>query len=211
MTVLEEPIKEALTLRNYINGEWVASKGELVDVVNPATSKTIAKVPMSTRDELNEAVEAAKEAFLEWRRTPPLARARCLFRLRELLEKNFEVINMNSNMVEFFGKPISVFTEQNALDDGILMKNPSEAFPECDLITTNLYAYIEGIAKKCPYYETLSLLDKLMEYAKESYDNKKFEGDNDKNFFVVKLILSKAVWFVRNEYSTLTALLPSDY
>ena len=71
-------------------GEWIESKGELKEVVNPATGKTIAKVPISTKDELNEAIESAKEVFPSWRRTTPLARVRCLFRLKELMEENFE-------------------------------------------------------------------------------------------------------------------------
>jgi len=91
--ILEEPIKEITLLKNFINGEWVESKGEVKDVVNPATQKTLAKVPMSTKDEVNAAVEAAKEAFPEWRRTTPLARARCLFRLKELIEENFEELS----------------------------------------------------------------------------------------------------------------------
>ena len=59
-------------LKNYIDGEWVKSQGELKDVVNPATVKTIAKIPISTKDELNEAIEATKEAHPHWRRTTPL-------------------------------------------------------------------------------------------------------------------------------------------
>jgi len=93
MALLEEPIKEVVTLKNFIGGEWVESKGEIKDVVNPATGKTIARVPISTKDEIDAAVEAAKEAFPDWRRTPPVARARYLFRLKELLEENFEEIS----------------------------------------------------------------------------------------------------------------------
>jgi malonate-semialdehyde dehydrogenase (acetylating)/methylmalonate-semialdehyde dehydrogenase len=52
MALLEEPIKEVKTIKNYIGGEWVASKGEIVDVINPANCKTIAKVPVSTREEI---------------------------------------------------------------------------------------------------------------------------------------------------------------
>ena len=98
MAVLEEPIKEPLVLKNYIDGEWVESKGELQDIVNPATGKIIAKVPYSTREEVDEAVEVAKEAFPEWRRTTPLARVRCLFRLKELLEENFEEVSRVQTM-----------------------------------------------------------------------------------------------------------------
>ena len=63
MALLEEPIKGVKTIKNYINGEWVESKGKIVDVVNPVTCQTIAKVPISTKEELNAAVEAAKAAF----------------------------------------------------------------------------------------------------------------------------------------------------
>jgi malonate-semialdehyde dehydrogenase (acetylating)/methylmalonate-semialdehyde dehydrogenase len=99
MAALEEPIKEVLELKNYINGEWVKSKSEeMWNVVNPATRKTLARVPMSTRDEVLGAIEAAKEAFPEWRRTPPLARVRCLFRLKELLENHFEELSRVQTM-----------------------------------------------------------------------------------------------------------------
>src|SRR4030042_4560622 len=94
MAVLEEPIKEATDLKNYINGEWVESKSkQMLDVVNPATQKHLARVPMATKEEVNAAIQAAQEAFPEWRRTTPLARVRCLFRLKELMEKNFEPLS----------------------------------------------------------------------------------------------------------------------
>jgi malonate-semialdehyde dehydrogenase (acetylating)/methylmalonate-semialdehyde dehydrogenase len=93
MALLDEPIKEVRTLKNYINGEWVESKGEIVDVVNPANCKTIARVPISTKEEIDAAVAAAGEAFPDWRRTTPLARSRLLFRLKELLEENFEEVS----------------------------------------------------------------------------------------------------------------------
>ncbi len=99
MAILEEPIKGIEELKNYINGEWVESKSnEWWDVKNPATQKLLARVPMSTREEVFSAIEAAKEAFPEWRRTPPLSRARYLFRLKELLEKNFERLSRIQTM-----------------------------------------------------------------------------------------------------------------
>jgi malonate-semialdehyde dehydrogenase (acetylating)/methylmalonate-semialdehyde dehydrogenase len=93
MALLEEPIKGVPLVKNFINGEWVKSRGDIKDVVNPVTGETIAKVPISTRDEMTAAIEAAKEAFPDWRRTPPIARARSLFRLKELLEENFEELS----------------------------------------------------------------------------------------------------------------------
>ncbi len=93
MAVLEEPIKGVPLVKNYINGEWVESKGEIKDVVNPAKYETIGKVPISTRDEIDAAVKAAHEAFPDWRRTTPVARARYVFRLKNLLEEHFEEVS----------------------------------------------------------------------------------------------------------------------
>jgi len=94
MAILQEPIKEILRLQNYVDGEWVDSAGNIKDVV-------IATVPISTKSEIDEAVAAAKEAFPDWRRTPPVARARCLFRLKELLEENFEELSRIQTMEQW--------------------------------------------------------------------------------------------------------------
>lgn len=93
MALLEEPVQEVKTLQNYIGGEWVDSHGEPADVTDPARCRPIARVPISTDDEVNSAVEAARLAFPEWRRTTPLARSRLLFNLKELMEENFEKIS----------------------------------------------------------------------------------------------------------------------
>ena len=94
MVMLEEPLKGVKRLRNYIGGEWVDSdSGRSRDVVNPATMKAIAKVPISSAEDVGRAIEAASEAFPAWRRTPPLARARHLYRLKDLLEDGFEEIS----------------------------------------------------------------------------------------------------------------------
>lgn len=98
MAILEEPIKDIIEVKNYINGEWVESKGKIQNVVNPATCKTIAKVQVSTKEEIDAAVEAAKTAFSDWRRTTPVSRSRCLFRLKELLEENFEEVSRIQTM-----------------------------------------------------------------------------------------------------------------
>ena len=45
MVILEESIKEVLVLKNYVGGEWIESKGQMKDVMNPATQKVIAKTP----------------------------------------------------------------------------------------------------------------------------------------------------------------------
>jgi malonate-semialdehyde dehydrogenase (acetylating) / methylmalonate-semialdehyde dehydrogenase len=98
MAILEEPIKGIKNVKNYINGEFVDSKGPMLDVTNPATGKVIAKVPDSTKEEFDAAVKAAHEAFPDWRRTTPVARARMLFRLKNLLEEHFEELSRVQTM-----------------------------------------------------------------------------------------------------------------
>jgi malonate-semialdehyde dehydrogenase (acetylating)/methylmalonate-semialdehyde dehydrogenase len=78
-------------LPNYINGQWCTSSAtEYLDVINPATAEVLAKVPLSPASEVNQAAEAAAEAFVNWRRTPPTERVQYLFKLKNLLEENLE-------------------------------------------------------------------------------------------------------------------------
>ena len=86
--------KEIPVIRNYVNGEWVASKStKTLDIVNPATTEVIARVPMSTKEEVEEAIRYAKEAYEEWRETPALTRARYMFTLKNLMEEHFEGVS----------------------------------------------------------------------------------------------------------------------
>jgi len=83
----------AEALKNYIGGRWTESRAErLLDVFNPARGEVIARNPLSTPEEVGTAVAAAKKAFPEWRDTPPVTRARAMFRFKALLEEHFEEI-----------------------------------------------------------------------------------------------------------------------
>jgi malonate-semialdehyde dehydrogenase (acetylating)/methylmalonate-semialdehyde dehydrogenase len=80
-------------MKNYINGEWVESNSTtLGDVWNPAKGEKIAQVAYGTKEDVDKAVTAARQAFWDWRTTPPLTRARYLFRLKDAFEENFEDI-----------------------------------------------------------------------------------------------------------------------
>lgn len=79
------------TLQNYIDGQWCDSGGaEYLDVVNPATTERLARVPLSSADDVDKAVQAAAIAFQSWRRTPPTQRIQYLFRLKALMEEHFD-------------------------------------------------------------------------------------------------------------------------
>ncbi len=60
--------------------------GRQGDVFDPAAGTVIRRVPFASRDDVADAVAAARAAFPAWRATPPLRRARVLMRFRELLE-----------------------------------------------------------------------------------------------------------------------------
>ncbi len=80
-------------VKNYINGQWVeAEGGSLLDVENPSTGEVIARVPLSSKDEANRAVEAAAEAFGQWSRTPVARRVKPLYKLVSLIDENEEKI-----------------------------------------------------------------------------------------------------------------------
>ena len=85
--------EHAEVLQNYVGGKWIPAQArEFVDVHNPAVGSVIAKTPLSTRADLDAAVQAAAKAFPAWRDTPVVVRARKLFRFVELLEQHFEEI-----------------------------------------------------------------------------------------------------------------------
>lgn len=74
-----------------VDGQWRTSNTERWEpVYNPATGEAIAQVPFATHDEVAAAVEAAARAYPSWRATPPIERARLMFRYRDLLERHFE-------------------------------------------------------------------------------------------------------------------------
>ena len=81
-------------LQNYINGEWVPSESTReIEVLNPAKAEPVGIMPLSTLAEADRAIEAAQAAFPEWRRTPPITRARYLFSLKEAMEDAFEELS----------------------------------------------------------------------------------------------------------------------
>ncbi|MFS0645570.1 CoA-acylating methylmalonate-semialdehyde dehydrogenase [Siminovitchia sp. 179-K 8D1 HS] len=103
--------KNTKTLANFINGQWVKSKTEKYeDVPNPATGELLAKVPISTKGDLDGAVQAAKEAFKTWKNTPVPQRARILFKYHQLLVKEWDelarliTIENGKNFNEAYGE-----------------------------------------------------------------------------------------------------------
>ncbi|GAA4714711.1 CoA-acylating methylmalonate-semialdehyde dehydrogenase [Brevibacillus fulvus] len=81
----------AQVVRNFIGGRWVPAASSQTEVVpNPATGEVLAHVPLSSRNDLEMAVAAAKEAYRAWSQTAVPRRARILFKYQQLLVEHWE-------------------------------------------------------------------------------------------------------------------------
>ena len=68
--------------------EFKGESKRLADVFNPATGEVQAKVNLASKSDVDAAIKVASQAFPEWADTPPITRARILFKFKELIEKN---------------------------------------------------------------------------------------------------------------------------
>src|ERR1700722_19838905 len=73
---------------HFLNGRMIVGNGATGDVFNPATGELAGKVAMGGAAEVDVAVSAAMEAWPAWAATPPLRRARVLFKFKEAMERN---------------------------------------------------------------------------------------------------------------------------
>ncbi len=74
-------------IENAVAGKRYVSTGRRVPVFNPATGEVSAELPLSTLSELNDAVASAKKAQVAWGNTPPMKRARVMFKFKALLDQ----------------------------------------------------------------------------------------------------------------------------
>src|SRR5579862_2841272 len=93
--------------KNFINGEWVAPKsGKTLENRNPAnTDEVLGIFPLSSAEDVDAAVAAAKAAYKSWRLTPAPKRAEILFRAAELLVKRKE--EFSRDMTREMGKVLA--------------------------------------------------------------------------------------------------------
>jgi malonate-semialdehyde dehydrogenase (acetylating)/methylmalonate-semialdehyde dehydrogenase len=80
------------TIGHLINGELTADAVRTQDVFNPSTGEVTKQVALASKETVETAIAAAQAAFPAWRNTPPLKRARVMFRFKELLEQHAEKI-----------------------------------------------------------------------------------------------------------------------
>lgn len=82
---------EIALLKNCINGSWVdAQTDRFEEVINPATGEIIAKTPLSSHEDVAQAVRAAEHAFKEWKETPIGERSKLMFKFHAILLEHQE-------------------------------------------------------------------------------------------------------------------------
>lgn len=81
----------ARVVMNFVGGRWAeSSTRNHLAVMDPSLGQQIAQVPLSTAEEVDAAVRAAKGAFPSWSATPIKERAQVFFRYKALMEKHFD-------------------------------------------------------------------------------------------------------------------------
>lgn len=102
------------TYKNFINGQWLESAShEVMEVINPATEEVIAYVQKSQSDDINQAVEAARNAFDTWSQMKIEERMDYVDKIRQGLEEHRE--SLAQIVSQELGAPIS-FSRTGQID-----------------------------------------------------------------------------------------------
>ena len=76
-------------IEHFVGGNKYSGNSKRYFIVyDPSTGEETAKVKLGSQEDINKTAEIAQEAFVNWSNTPPLQRARVLFKFKELIEKN---------------------------------------------------------------------------------------------------------------------------
>lgn len=79
--------------QNFINGKWQdTASGKYLDVVSPLDGNVLSKVSMSDAKDLQDAVDAAKNAFQSWSNTPVKERVQVFYKYKTLLERDLDLL-----------------------------------------------------------------------------------------------------------------------
>ncbi len=96
------------TLRNVIDGEPAAGEGEDEAILNPSTGEELARAPLSSAQEVDRAVRAARRAFPGWSGATPAERATALLALADMVDEHAEELARLEALNA--GKPLAAVT-----------------------------------------------------------------------------------------------------
>lgn len=127
-----------------IGGEFLDSQAqEWIDVINPATQDVVSRLPLTTSEEFQSAVGAAKQAFPAWSNTPVTSRQRIMFKLQELIRRDREKL------------AVSVTTEQGkTLGDahGDVFRGLEVVEHSCNMASLQMGEFVENVSSGIDTY-----------------------------------------------------------
>ena len=98
-------MEEITKLKNFINGEYVEPKaGKYLENINPSTGKVHSLIPDSQKEDMEYAIQCAKNAFPKWSQTSTKERANLIYKLADLIEKNLDRLALAESIDT--GKPL---------------------------------------------------------------------------------------------------------
>jgi malonate-semialdehyde dehydrogenase (acetylating) / methylmalonate-semialdehyde dehydrogenase len=129
---------------NFINGQAVQSKSKKwIDIINPGNGEVTGRVPESTKEEMEEAVQNSYEAFLTWREVSVSNRARRMFKFQQLIQDNTR--NLQKIVTEEQGKII-----KDA--EGSIFRGLEVVEHSCSVASLMLGEYMDNISKNMDLY-----------------------------------------------------------
>ncbi|XP_047508000.1 probable methylmalonate-semialdehyde dehydrogenase [acylating], mitochondrial [Pieris napi] len=129
----------ATTTKLYIDGQYVDSKtSQWIDLTNPATNEVIGRVPETTQDELNLALESAKKAYKSWSQSTIMTRQQLMFKFARLLRENQS--KLAAKITEEQGKTI-------ADAEGDVLRGIQSVEHCCSITSLQLGDSIQNISK----------------------------------------------------------------
>ena len=90
---------------NFIGGQWVAPvKGEYFENISPVDGKVFTKIPRSSVEDIELALDAAHKAKAQWNKASPTTRSNLLLKIADRLEANLEMLAVAETWDN--GKPV---------------------------------------------------------------------------------------------------------
>jgi malonate-semialdehyde dehydrogenase (acetylating)/methylmalonate-semialdehyde dehydrogenase len=88
-------IAEVTRLKYFAGGRsWPSISDKYADVYDPSTGQVIAQTPLCTAEEVNQAIQSARDAFPAWASTPVMKRVQILYRFRDLIDQHLDELTL---------------------------------------------------------------------------------------------------------------------
>lgn len=149
----------AATTKLFIDGRVVESQtSRWIDLHNPATNEVVTRVPITTQDEMEQAVVAAKKAYSSWKNTSVLTRQQLMLKLQALIRRDMKKIA--TNITEEQGKTLAdaegdvlrgLQVVEHACAAGTLLQGETMANVAKDMDTVSHRVPLGVTAGICPF------------------------------------------------------------